>query len=102
MPVAGALSPIARLLPAYDEYTIAYKDHGAILEPRYAERIIATFGIVIAIDGHIVGAWKRVLTKDSVVLTLTPFRELAEAESQALDLAVRRYGAFLQRPVVPA
>jgi hypothetical protein len=102
LPVSNAASPMAHLLPAYDEYTIAYKDHSALLDPRYADKVIAAFGIVIVIDGHIVGAWKRVLTKDSVVLTLNLFRELTEAESQALDLAVQRYGTFLQRPVVLA
>ncbi len=102
LPASNAVSPMAHLLPAYDEYTIAYKDHSALLDPHYADQVIAAFGIVIVINGHIVGAWKRVLTKNNVVLTLNPFRALTEAESQALALAVQRYAAFLQRPVVPA
>lgn len=95
-------SPIAHLLPAYDEYTVAYKDHSAILDPRYRDRIVATFGIVIVVDGRIVGTWKRVLTKDSVLLTLNPFTPLSDAEHQAVEQAVQRYAAFLQRPVVLA
>lgn len=99
---APPASPIAHLLPAYDEYTIAYKDHAAILEPDYRDRIVAAFGIVIVIDGRIVGAWKRVVEKERVLLTLRPFRPLAEAETAALDLAVQRYGAFLGKLVVLA
>src|SRR5438046_1620467 len=44
---APGVSPIAHLLPAYDEYTIAYKEHRAILDPDYCELVVATFGIVI-------------------------------------------------------
>jgi len=57
---------------------------------------------VIVIDGQIVGAWKRVIEKHRVLLTLEPFRVLSEAEQQALSLAVRRYQAFLGKPIILA
>jgi hypothetical protein len=95
-------APIAYLLPAYDEYTIAYKDHNAILHPDYSQLVVAAFGIVIVIDGQIVGAWKRVIEKHRVLLTLEPFRALSAAEQQALDLAVQRYQAFLGKPIILA
>lgn len=95
-------SPIAHLLPAYDEYTIAYKDHRAILDPDYRDLVVAAFGTVIVIDGRIVGAWKRVIEKDRVLLTLSPFRALTEAEDQAVALAVQRYRMFLGKPVLLA
>jgi hypothetical protein len=97
-----AASPIAHLLPAYDEYTIAYKEHRAIFHPDYRDLVVAAFGIVIVIDGQIVGAWKRVIEKQHVLLTLEPFRALSEPEQQALDLAVKRYRAFLGKPIVLA
>jgi len=97
-----AASPTVHLLPAYDEYTIAYKDHSAIVDPDYRESVVVAFGIVIVIDGQIVGGWKRVVEKDRVVLTLDPFRDLTEPEQQALDLAVQRYQAFLRKPIVLA
>ncbi|MBK9711319.1 MAG: AlkZ family DNA glycosylase [Kouleothrix sp.] len=95
-------APIAHLLPAYDEFTIAYKDHTAILDAGYRDLVVAAFGTVIVIDGQIVGAWKRVIEKDRVLLTLSPFRALTEAEDQALSLAVQRYSAFLGKPVALA
>jgi hypothetical protein len=101
-PGAPPASPRAHLLPAYDEYTIAYKDHAAILSPEHLQRVVAAFGIVIIVDGQIVGAWKRTLAKDNVVLTLSPFTSLTPAEDQAVALAVQRYGAFLERPVILA
>jgi hypothetical protein len=92
-------SSIAHLLPAYDEYTIAYKDHSAILGPAYRELVVVAFGIVIVIDGRIVGVWKRVVEKNRVLLRLDPFRALSESEQQALDLAVQRYSSFLGKPI---
>lgn len=97
-----AAEPIAHLLPAYDEYTIAYKDHSTILHPDYRELVVAAFGIVIVIDGQIAGGWKRVVEKRRVLLTLDLFRPLSDAEQGALDLAVARYGAFLGKPITLA
>jgi hypothetical protein len=99
-PLAPTSSPIAHLLPAYDEYTIAYKDHSAILDPQYLAQIVAAFGIVIAIDGQITGGWKRVVAKDNVLLTLNPFNALNAAEQEAVARAVQRYQAFLGKPIV--
>jgi hypothetical protein len=99
IPVA---SPIAHLLPAYDEYTIAYKDHTAILDPEYRELVVVAFGIVLIIDGRIIGAWKRVIEKNRVLLTLEPFRALCAAEQRALDQAVQRYQTFLGKPITLA
>lgn len=91
---------MAHLLPAYDEYTIAYKDHSAILDPDYRERVVAAFGIVLVIDGRIVGTWKRVIAKDRVLLTLDSFRDLNATEQQAVAQAVQRYQTFLGKPIM--
>jgi DNA glycosylase AlkZ-like len=100
VPPTPATSPMAHLLPAYDEYTIAYKDHAIFLNSDDTQRVIAGYGIVIVIDGQIVGTWKRVVTKDRVLLTLSPFATLTEAENQAVARAVQRYSTFLGKPVV--
>jgi hypothetical protein len=99
---ATLASSVVHLLPAYDEYTIAYKDHTTILDSEHRELVVAAFGIVIVIDGQIVGTWKRVIEKDHVLLTLSPFRALSEAEQQALTMTVQRYSTFLEKPVVLA
>jgi hypothetical protein len=43
------------------------------------------------VGGQIAGTWKRTLRKDGVVI---------KAEDQAVGLAARRYGEFLERPAV--
>jgi winged helix DNA-binding protein len=105
LPTAKEAAPTAYLLPAYDEYTVAYKDRSAVLSPLHARRADAGYGIsrpTMVIHGQVVGTWKRILKKGSVVITPSPFTSLTKAEQHAFTLAARQYGAFLGLPVVPA
>ena len=99
VPTTQEASPIAHLLPAYDEYTIAYKDHSNVLDPQYLKQVISGNGIVIVIDGHIVGTWKRTFKKGTIIITPSLFTPLGQAEDQALAEAMQRYGAFLDMTV---
>lgn len=91
-------SPIAHLLPVYDEYVVAYKDRRAVLPPEYAARPDAGNGIFrapILIDGQMVGTWTRKLKKEAVVISPNLFRSLNGDEEKALVAAAQQYGAFL-------
>jgi hypothetical protein len=95
---ARATAPLANLLPAYDEYTVAYKDRSAVLSPTYAKRPDAGNGIfapVMLLNGQIAGTWKRKVQRDLVVVELNPFRALKRAEKQALGECAERYRQFL-------
>jgi hypothetical protein len=96
VPRTQEVSPTAHLLPAYDEYTIAYKDHSNVLDLQFLEQVISANGIVIVIDGHIVGTWKRTFKKGTVTITPTLFTPLGQAEDNALAEAAQHYGAFLE------
>jgi hypothetical protein len=92
------VSPAVYLLPAFDEYTVAYKERGAIIDPLDAERVgSGILGPVIVLAGRVVGTWKRVLKKDEVVITLDLFMALNEIEKDMLVAEARRYGTFLAR-----
>jgi Winged helix DNA-binding domain len=91
--------PTAYVLPAYDEYTVAYKDRSAVLDSLHAKRASTGNGIfkpVIVIDRQVVGTWKRRLEKGSVVITPNLFTSLTKADKQALVMAAGQYGAFLK------
>lgn len=97
-PVAKEASLTAHLLPAYDEYTVAYKDRSAVLDPLYARQASTGNGIfnpIIVIDGQVVGAWKRTLKKGALAITPSPFAKLNKAETRAFAAAASRYGEFL-------
>ncbi|MEK7572140.1 MAG: winged helix DNA-binding domain-containing protein [Patescibacteria group bacterium] len=93
--------PKAYLLSIFDEYTIAYKDRTALSEKRDIERMISMGNALLAViilDGKVVGAWKRLLKKDRVVIQLSPFREREKAEYTALEQAAKRYSEFIELP----
>jgi hypothetical protein len=103
IPAAKAASPTVYLLPAYDEYTVAYKDRSAVLNPSYAKQVNSGNGIIypmIVVDGQVVGTWKRALKKDALVITPSLFAKLNKAESRAFQAAASRYGEFLGASVV--
>jgi Winged helix DNA-binding domain len=104
-PAAKSATPTAYLLPPFDEYTVAYKDRSAVLDPSSAKQVNVGNGIfspVIVINGQVVGTWKRTLKKGAVVITPSPFTSLKRAETRALIAAAHRYGAFLELPAVLA
>ena len=96
-------SPTAHLLPSYDEYTVAYKDRSAVLNPLYAKLPNAGNGIfypTIVVDGQIVGTWKPAFKKESVVITPNYFAKLNKAQSRTVAEAACRYGNFFGVSVV--
>lgn len=94
-------NPTAYLLPPYDEFTVAYKDRSAFLDPTLTkEAALHGIGPSIIIDGRMVGTWKRTLTKDAVLITCNLFAPLSQNQYTALEKAAQHYGSFLGLPVV--
>ena len=96
-------APVVHLLPNYDELFIGHKDRSA-LGVRLASSELVTGGnaltaYVVAVDGQLVGGWKRKPAKEAVVVELQLLTTLTAAERRALDTAAREYGAFLGTPV---
>lgn len=100
-----AAAPRVHLLPPFDEYTVAYRDRAAVLDPSRAKLINPGNGVfspTVVSGGRIVGTWKRALRKGAVVVTPSPFARLTGGEARSLAEAAARYGAFLDLPVVVA
>ena len=95
LPTLKDHSPTAHLLPAYDEYTVAYKDRSAVLDPAAAKHSgNGIFSPIIVADGQIVGTWKRTFKKDTVFIETSLFTPLSKARSRALSAAAHRFGRF--------
>ena len=103
-PIATERSPDAFLLPNYDEYIVAYTDRNAVLDAPSAQLLDSRgnvlFNHTIIIDGRVVGAWKRTLKKDAVIVDATPFAPLGTADTHALELTAARYGRFMGLPAM--
>jgi hypothetical protein len=95
-------SPHAHLLSIYDEYISGYKDRGAIVAPEDARRLVGmgnALTSVIAIDGRIVGTWKRRVSAREVSVEPRFFASPAASTRRAVKRAADRYGEFLGLPV---
>jgi hypothetical protein len=94
--------PTAFLLSIYDEYISSYRHWDAIVDEEHGARLVAmdnNLTSIIVVDGRIVGTWKRVLKAREVVVRLSCFAELSEAQHEVLGAAVERFGGFLGLPV---
>ena len=96
-------SSIAHLLPNFDEYFIGLKDRsafGARLESSPVKpKATGLAGHVLAVNGQMVGPWRRTLAAKSVVIEPKPLIRLSEAERRAVEVAARKFGRFLELPV---
>ncbi len=95
----GAASSAAFILPAWDEFTVGYRDRSDILDPRYGARVNAGGGVlkpVIVIGDVVVGTWQRTFGKQGMTVTPTLFRRLTGPDRAALEKAADRYARFLK------
>jgi hypothetical protein len=87
------------LLPPYDEYTVAYRDRSAALDPKHvAAARNGIFWPTIVLDGRIAGTWKRRLDRDRVAIALQTFAKLSGASARLVAREAARYGRFLSCP----
>jgi hypothetical protein len=96
-------SPLAHLLPNYDEYFIGFRDRSSIAQTLAAKGkvpdSVAMAVHIIFIDGQIVGGWKRVDRNGESTLAPRLLTRLSSDERRAFDRAVERYAGFLESPV---
>lgn len=91
----------AWLLPNYDEYLIAYKDRGAVVDASRTANLVARsnggFTNHLVIDGRLAGGWRRELRGHIVQVEVAPFKALTPAQKVAIAAAAERYGDFLNQ-----
>jgi winged helix DNA-binding protein len=98
-----AANAAVHLLPNYDEVIVAYRDHRSSLAPgmpqTFKDRPEVVANHLIAVDGRIVGGWRRIEEKGAIVAeTMLPVR-LGAAQGKALRAAASRLQTFLGLPV---
>jgi hypothetical protein len=87
----------AHLLPAYDEYNVAYKNRQLVFDQNSLSQITNwdALGPTVIIGGRIISTWKATINANSITLNLTPSRSLRKQEKLAVAKAAKRYAAFL-------
>lgn len=94
----------AHLLPNYDEFFIGYRDRSAIGQRIDTLSLLAGWNAltshILAIDGQVVGGWKRVVRKEAVVAVFDVRLKLSRRERGALAAAAKRLAEFLGTTVM--
>ncbi|HEX6626626.1 MAG TPA: winged helix DNA-binding domain-containing protein, partial [Gemmatimonadaceae bacterium] len=92
-------TPIARLLPTYDEYLVGYADrraaHTKVSPSEVGEAFDFLGSNVMTIDGQIVGRWKREIIKDSVDVSLQPLTSLTDGDRAAIVREIAKFKRFV-------
>lgn len=92
-------TPLVRLLPNYDEYLIALKDYGPVLDSALRERMSRNQTVLsqhlIVLNGLVVGGWRRELDKSGVRVEATLLKAVSAPVKKALRSEAERYAAFL-------
>jgi hypothetical protein len=89
--------PAGHLLQILDETYRGYQESRWVLDsagavPRTRETAI---GMALA-DAQLVASMRRTINRDHVLFDLRPYRPLTPTQTEAIDQAARRYGAYLR------
>jgi hypothetical protein len=90
------------LLPNYDEYLIAYRHRGAVIDP-HRSRNLGVFTSLeyphhIVVDGRVAGSWRRTLGPNAASVMTKFYARPSAAARAAIAAAAKRYGETLGVP----
>jgi hypothetical protein len=86
----------ALLLPAFDEYIIAYSDRDAIIAKEHQPKSFTTNGIfrpTIVVQGKVVGTWRKA-TSGKKQVELSYFAQPSKALEKQIAKAVEQFNHF--------
>ncbi|TMK14918.1 MAG: winged helix DNA-binding domain-containing protein [Actinobacteria bacterium] len=93
---------VVRLLPAFDEYLLGWKDR-KLIAPASGWKMIQRGGgwlhPVVLLDGRAVGTWTSERTADGLRVDVSPFGPLAPALRRRIEEEARDIGRFLKAEV---
>jgi hypothetical protein len=93
--VAAKAGSQVRLLPAFDEYMVAYKNRSMLSSDPKRPSKMSLLNPAVLVDGRLVGSWKRDIVKRSVSIETRLWRPLSRTEHAALQEEANRFAAFL-------
>lgn len=98
---SGNLPAGAHLLPAYDEYNVAYKNRQHVFDQSAVSQITTwgALGPTVIVNGRILAIWKATLGRNAIDINIEPARSLTTAEAAAVTKAATRYAAFMNLPL---
>lgn len=89
----------ALLLPAFDEYTVAYADRSLVMSREDIKEVGYGINPNVIINGVAVGMWRRELRGKNATVQLDLFRKLTDTEMLSIEAAADDYGKFTDTEV---
>jgi hypothetical protein len=87
------------LLPNYDEYLIAYKDRGAVIDPERARNLgiftSSEYPHHVVLDGRVAGSWRRTIGPRTASVAMKLYGRATPRQRSALARAAAHYGEML-------
>jgi len=90
-------SDVIHLIPAFDEFILAYRDRTATLIPEKFQKLVSNNGVfrpALLLNGRVIGIWKRTSKKDILSIEISPFEQLSPEIHEKLEKAFTVYGDF--------
>lgn len=87
----------AHLIPAFDEYIVAYRDRSATLLPTQFQKVITNNGFfrpALLRNGKVIGSWKQIRQKGKTTVETTPFESLDAECLASMEVATQSYLHF--------
>jgi Winged helix DNA-binding domain len=95
------IKPAIQLLPAFDEYTVAYKNRNNILHKDSASQSSTEIlNPVILQKGQVIGKWKRIADKKNVSIKIAPFISLSQSAIKNIRAEAKSYAKFIGRKMI--
>jgi hypothetical protein len=91
------------LLPAYDEFLIAYRDRNNSLSAINNKKTVSSNGIfypLIVVNGQVAGLWKRITSKNKVSITTDFFQPTDKFISELLEKKMTVFGQFTGKETI--
>jgi Winged helix DNA-binding domain len=89
-----------RLLSAYDNYLVGYRDRELIIDP-IRRTDVYVGGVIrptVLLDGRVIGSWRLVRKPDTATVEVTPFGDLTKKVRAAVDAEAADIGRFIDLP----
>ncbi|MFN8258538.1 MAG: winged helix DNA-binding domain-containing protein [Bacteroidales bacterium] len=90
------------LLPAFDEFLIAYRDRSASINQQDNPKAISNNGIfwpILVINGKVAGSWKRTIKKERLLVEIKSFSKIQNVQKPGIEKEAHKLGNFLEKEV---
>ena len=90
------------LLPAYDEFTISYRDRTASLALDMHRKAISSNGIfrpIVVINGEVGGLWRKSTQKDKIRVEVNLFQPVSNSIKEQIEAGAAQYGRYLNKNI---